>query len=246
MKVPARARARVFLRSLFLQASWNTQGMQNLGFAWAIAPALEVLYPDPKARAAAGARHLEFFNCHPYAAAAILGAAVRLEEEIAAGAQGPAASTALKKALGPPFAALGDGFFWLALRPLASLLGVCGALVWRAPGAFLLLFAYDLVHLPARVWLFQRGYDQGPGVVEAVQRLRVPRATALLKLGAAALLGGFAALLLRGAAVEHGLALSLSTAAAAAAAWALLPRVRMGTLVALAAVAGLALGGRFH
>lgn len=246
MKVPARARAAVFLRSLLLQASWNTQGMQNLGFAWAIAPALAALYPDPKARAAAAERHLEFFNCHPYAAAGILGAAVRMEEEIAAGAQPPAASTALKKALGPPFAALGDGFFWLALRPLASLLGVFGLLVWKAPGAFVLLVAYDLVHLPVRVWLFQRGYDQGPKVVEAVQRLRVPRATALVKLAAAALLGGFTALLLRGAAAAHGLPLALSLAACAAVAWTLLPRVRMGTLVALAAVAGLALGGRFH
>ncbi|MHB8879098.1 MAG: PTS system mannose/fructose/sorbose family transporter subunit IID, partial [Myxococcaceae bacterium] len=41
---------RVFLRSLFLQAAWNPQGMQNLGLAYALYPGLEKLYPDPLAR----------------------------------------------------------------------------------------------------------------------------------------------------------------------------------------------------
>ncbi|TMA33943.1 MAG: PTS system mannose/fructose/sorbose family transporter subunit IID, partial [Deltaproteobacteria bacterium] len=76
---------RVFLRSLFLQASWNPRGMQNVGFADAIGPALTELYPEPAERAKAVARHLEFFNCHPYMAAAILGGAVRLEERVASG-----------------------------------------------------------------------------------------------------------------------------------------------------------------
>ena len=32
---------RVFYRSLFLQASWNPRGMQNLGLAYALYPALK-------------------------------------------------------------------------------------------------------------------------------------------------------------------------------------------------------------
>ena len=53
---------RVFWRSLFLQAAWNPRGMQNLGFAFAMQPALRELYPDRAARARAAERHLEFFN----------------------------------------------------------------------------------------------------------------------------------------------------------------------------------------
>src|SRR5207237_4136611 len=113
---------RVFWRSLFLQAAWNPRGMQNLGFAFAMQPALRELYPDPRARARAAERHLEFFNCHPYLAAAIVGGAVRLEEDVARGAADPRRVSAFKAALGPPFAALGDGFFWLALRPAAALI----------------------------------------------------------------------------------------------------------------------------
>jgi mannose/fructose/N-acetylgalactosamine-specific phosphotransferase system component IID len=45
---------RVFWRSLFLQAAWNPRGMQNLGFAHAMAPALEELYPDSRSASPAG------------------------------------------------------------------------------------------------------------------------------------------------------------------------------------------------
>ena len=34
--IPRSIRWRVFRRSLFLQASWNPKGMQNLGLAWAL------------------------------------------------------------------------------------------------------------------------------------------------------------------------------------------------------------------
>src|SRR5262249_19133116 len=84
-RVSPLALLRVLWRSLFLQAAWNPHGMQNLGFAFAMEPALGELYPDASARARAAQRHLEFFNCHPYLAAAIVGGAVRLEEEVARG-----------------------------------------------------------------------------------------------------------------------------------------------------------------
>ena len=38
--LPTWALARVFLRSLLLQATWNRRGMQNLGFVYALWPAL--------------------------------------------------------------------------------------------------------------------------------------------------------------------------------------------------------------
>src|SRR5262249_36155969 len=111
-RVSPLALLRVLWRSLFLQAAWNPHGMQNLGFAFAMEPALGELYPDASARARAAERHLEFFNCHPYLAAAIVGGAVRLEEEVARGAAEPRSVSAFKSALASPFAALGDGFFW--------------------------------------------------------------------------------------------------------------------------------------
>ncbi len=157
-RVSAATLARVFWRSLFLQASWNPRGMQNVGFAYAIAPALTDLYPDPAERARAAARHLEFFNCHPYMAAAILGGAVRLEERVANGEATPQSVSAFKSALGPPFAALGDGFFWLALRPTAALAAAATEPFLGMGCVLVFLALYNSVHLLTRIWLFTTGY----------------------------------------------------------------------------------------
>ena len=108
---------RVFARSMFLQASWNPQGMQNLGLAYALFPALERLYPDPAAQMVVVRRHLAFFNTHPYVAAAIVGGVLFHEERIARGEESPERVTQFKAALMGPLAALGDGFFWLSLKP---------------------------------------------------------------------------------------------------------------------------------
>src|SRR5438067_1032257 len=110
MRVPFFILVRVFLRSLLLQAAWNRRGMQNLGFAYAIAPALKALYPDPAQRRDAVRRHLGFFNCHPYMAAAILGGSIHHEERIAQGSEGAEEVQRYKRTLQGPLAALGDGF----------------------------------------------------------------------------------------------------------------------------------------
>src|SRR4051812_10060235 len=88
-QLPVRVLLRVFFRSLFLQASWNPQGMQNLGLAYAVYPALQALYPDAEQQAGAVRRHLLFFNTHPYVAAAILGGVLYHEERIAKGEESP-------------------------------------------------------------------------------------------------------------------------------------------------------------
>src|SRR3989442_1080231 len=185
-RVSVAALGRVFLRSMFLQAAWNPRGMQNLGFADAITPALAELYPDRVERAKAVARHLEFFNCHPYLAAAILGGAVRLEERVANGEAPPQIVSSFKSALGPPFAALGDGFFWLALRPVAALAAAATQPFLGMSSVLLFLVLYNAVHLPVRVWLFATGHLRAEGVVDAVARAHMSSGTPFLKAWGAA------------------------------------------------------------
>ncbi|MBI3180543.1 MAG: PTS system mannose/fructose/sorbose family transporter subunit IID [Myxococcales bacterium] len=184
---------RVFGRSLFLQASWNPQGMQNLGLAYAIFPALKALYPEPAAQSAALRRHLIFFNTHPYVAAAILGGVLFHEEQIARGAEGPERVTAFKAALMGPLAALGDGFFWLSLKPAVG--AVCAALVpllaeWAA---LLFLLLYNAVHFTLRARLYWLGLKLGDKLVEAVAKANLPSQGARLRGVAAASAGGLAA-----------------------------------------------------
>lgn len=184
---------RVFLRSLFLQASWNPQGMQNLGLAYAIYPALERLYPEKQALEAAVRRHLVFFNTHPYVAAAIVGGVLYHEQRIARGEEPPDKVVAFKAALMGPLAALGDGFFWLSLKPATG--AVCAALVpvLAAWAAVLFLFLYNLVHLTLRARLYLLGLTLGDRLVEAVARANLPTRGAKLRAVAAACAGGLAA-----------------------------------------------------
>lgn len=184
---------RVFLRSLFLQASWNPKGMQNLGLAYAVFPALAHLYPAGPAREEAVRRHLVFFNTHPYVAAAIVGGVVNHEVRIARGEETPDKVVAFKAALMGPLAALGDGFFWLSLKPAVG--AVCAASVpvlgaWAVP---LFLVLYNLVHVLLRVRLYWLGLSLGDRLVEAVARANLPSRGAKLRAVAATSAGGLAA-----------------------------------------------------
>jgi PTS system mannose-specific IID component len=244
-RVTKRSLARVFFRALFIQAAWNPRGMQNLGFASAIAPALSDLYRDQKERVAAARRHLELFNCHPYAAAAIVGGAVRLEEEVAAGKASARDVSMFKFSLASPFAALGDGFFWLALRPVAALLAALTQPflgLWYVP---LFLLVYDSVHLAARVSLFGAGYRKAAGIVEILSHAHIPLATRVLKAVAAVLAGALAARGVLLASLPHRPGNGILVAAVIVAGVVFLPRVRLPIALYAALALGLALGGGF-
>jgi PTS system mannose-specific IID component len=222
-RVPAGTLARVFWRCLFLQAAWNRRGMQNLGFAYAIAPALAWIYPDQARREEALGRHLRFFNCHPYMAAAIVGGAIHHEEKVAAGAEPGAQPLHYKQTLQGPLAALGDGFFWTALRPFFGALAAVGALLFGWPAIVATLLAYNAIHLALRVRLFRAGYEKGDAVVAEISRLHLPVLADRLRASGAALCGLAAAVFVVRSAAQPGLPL---------------PGLAAGALVALAAVLG--------
>lgn len=250
MRLPRPTLLRVFWRCLFLQAAWNRRGMQNLGFAYAIEPALEALYAEPAAREEALGRHLGFFNCHPYMAAAILGGAIHHEEKVAAGQEPGPAALDYKATLQGPLAAVGDGFFWTAMRPLFGAVAAVGALTVGWPAVVAALAAYNLVHVALRWHLFRAGYERGDGVVGDIARLSLPRLADKLRLLGALLCGAAAGLLAlaagAGPAAGAGAAAVLAGAVLGYLALArgapLLPLAYLGVLVAAAA----ALGGSFH
>jgi len=175
MSVPPVTLRRVFWRCLFLQAAWNRRGMQNLGFAYAIDPALRRLYADPGKRNEALRRHLATFNCHPYTAAAIVGGAIHHEERVAAGAEPSGAPLAYKQVLQGPLAAVGDGFFWAGLRPAAGAAAALGTLALGWPALLAVIVAYNALSLRLRWTLFRAGYGAGDAVVDRVAGLGLPR-----------------------------------------------------------------------
>lgn len=237
--VPRLTLARVFFRSFFLQATWNRRGMQNLGFAFAIEPALRALYPDPDRHEEALRRHLGFFNCHPYMAAAILGGTIHHEERVAAGLEPVDAPQSYKQTLQGPLAAIGDGFFWTALRPFFGALGAVGALALGLPAIWAVLILYNVVHLTLRIALFRAGYRRGDALVPVLAGLSLPVVADRLRTAGAVLAGVAAGMIVFRGTTALGALGGLAAAAAAVLGYFALARgTRLFTTLYVAAAAG--------
>ncbi|MCX5779153.1 MAG: PTS system mannose/fructose/sorbose family transporter subunit IID [Elusimicrobia bacterium] len=171
----------VFLRSFALQAVWNFERMQNIGFAYALLPALTALYPDPRKRTEALMRHLEFFNVHPYMVNIILGTVIRTEQEISSG------NTSLtetvnntKNAMAGPLAAIGDVFFWATFRPFMVLVavGIMLAVLRFNLDRFLplaplfFIVVYNVIQIGFRLISFLAVYRSHEAIVLVIQNMK--------------------------------------------------------------------------
>ena len=160
-------RQKVWWRSTFLQGSWNYERMQNLGWAYALIPALKKLYTKKEDQAAALERHLEFFNTHPYVAAPIIGVTLALEEEKANGAAiDDAAIQGVKIGMMGPLAGIGDPVFWFTVRPILGALGASLALTGNIIGPLIFFLAWNAIRM-AFLWYTQElGYKAGSEITK--------------------------------------------------------------------------------
>lgn len=160
-------RQKVWWRSTFLQGSWNYERMQNLGWAYALIPAIKKLYTKKEDQAAALERHLEFFNTHPYVAAPILGVTLALEEEKANGVEiDDAAIQGVKIGMMGPLAGIGDPVFWFTVRPILGALGASLALTGNIIGPLIFFLAWNAIRM-AFLWYTQElGYKAGSEITK--------------------------------------------------------------------------------
>jgi len=180
----------VFCRALLIQASWSFERMQSLGFAYAIEPVLKKLYSDQAEYVSRLKLHMEYFNTQPYLASFILGATIRLEQDRASGHNTETDIAVLKASLMAPLGALGDSFFWGALKPLAAVIAVALLMIgfWWAP--FLFLAIYNAGHLTIRVLALYWGYATGGDAVNLIDRCRFTRLAKRFKVLSLSALGG--------------------------------------------------------
>ena len=160
-------RQKVWWRSTFLQGSWNYERMQNLGWAYALIPAIKKLYTSKEDRAAALERHLEFFNTHPYVAAPIIGVTLALEEEKANGAEiDNTAIQGVKIGMMGPLAGIGDPVFWFTVRPILGALGASLAQAGNIAGPLIFFIGWNLIRM-AFLWYTQElGYKAGSEITK--------------------------------------------------------------------------------
>jgi PTS system mannose-specific IID component len=214
------ALARLFV----LQASWNYELMQGVGFGYAAEPVLRELPggPEGKAYHEALARESRFFNAHPYLAALALGAALRAELD----GEPPEKIERLRAALCGPLGALGDRLIWAgwlrACLALGLILVALGA-GWWAVLAYLVL--YNAVHFYVRVWGFRAGWREGLHVAAAMAAPGLKRGGEAVGAVAGFLVGAAVPALLAWQLQASGGAAVLAAAVGAAAVAALVKRL---------------------
>src|SRR5258706_4033226 len=136
---------RMALRAELIQATFNYERQQGLGWAFALEPALDRVIPDAAARRERLAAHTAYFNTQPTLASLALGAVARLEEERAPGAGGDGDDVVRVKAvLGSALAALAGRLFLFTLRPVLAWLGVLLAIGGSRAGGAAVAVWYQL------------------------------------------------------------------------------------------------------
>ena len=167
VKLTKKDRISVWLRSTFLQGSWNYERMQNGGWAFSMIPAIKRLYKTKEDRAAALTRHLEFFNTHPYVASPIIGVTLALEEERANGAPvDDVTIQGVKVGMMGPLAGIGDPVFWFTVKPILGALAASLAISGNILGPIIYFVGWNIIRM-AFMWYTQEfGYKAGSRITD--------------------------------------------------------------------------------
>ena len=166
----ARVLLRIFLRTYVVGATFNTKGMQNVGFALVMEPGLVDLYGhDPAALQRARSRYLKHYNTHPFWTPLLAGIFLSMEKKIASGLLPADILLKLRSTTVYTLSALGDSFFGGSSLVLWSLVGINLAVSGHILPLVLWLFLCFCLLQAFKVYTFARGYAQG---LSFLQRLK--------------------------------------------------------------------------
>ena len=166
-----------FVRSNFLQASWNMERMQGLGYCFGMVPILKRLYEGEELKQALK-RHLEFYNTQPFVTAPIIGITAAMEEKKANGADIPdGVINGIKVGMMGPLAGVGDPIFWGTLRPITAALGASIAMSGSLLGPIIFFVLFNLVRLLVRWYGISYGYGKDTDIVQDVAGNKLQKLT---------------------------------------------------------------------
>lgn len=185
------AQIKVLLRSFFIHCAVNFRRMQNLGFTYSLIPLLGVKKMSDDDKENFLARHLQMFNTHPYLSALLIASIARMEEDRPDG-EDVAYIEVVKNSLVGPCAAIGDTFFWGAMRPCAGILSSWAALAGGIWAPLVFLVCYTPAHLWVRIKGFIEGYRRGKLGVEFLRKMALPAWAIRVRWLSVAVLAGLA------------------------------------------------------
>lgn len=163
---------KICIRSCALEASWNFERQQHMGFAFAMMPALEKIYGNNEAgKKEAAQRHLEFFNTAPPLSTFIMGIVVSMEEENAKNPENfdTATITSIKTALMGPLAGIGDSLFWGTLLVIGIGVGASFSKEGNILGPILFLLIFNVPNFLLRYFGVMQGYKFGTKLLENIE-----------------------------------------------------------------------------
>lgn len=160
---------RIFFRSFTLEASFNYERFQGLGYCYSMIPALKKLYTDPKELSEALQRHMVFFNTSPQLVTWILGMSVAMEEEYAQTHNYDAeAINSVKVAFMGPLAGVGDSFWWGIVRTIAAGVACQLALAGNILAPFVFIIIFNIPHVLLRYIGMTMSYKFGKSFISKI------------------------------------------------------------------------------
>ncbi len=179
------------LKLNFLQASWNFERLQNIGFLFSIINILKIIYKNNiEGLKVAIKRHIEFFNTHIFFSSAVLGMVSRLEEDIDNSDPEKKSKEIENAKIGVmgPLAAIGDSIFWSAIKPFALLSGIgytylmgfsADSLIW---GAITSIIIYNLPRIFVKYYLLIESYYNYQKLFFLLQNIRFQHLIKVIKI----------------------------------------------------------------
>lgn len=197
---------KIYVRLLFIQGLLNHKGMQNLGFANAIAAS-----PLGRKGPELSKYHLGFFNCNPNFTPLVLGGVLRLEEERRAGKPlNDKDIEYFKRTISSPLAAMGDMLFLGSIKPLALTFACIFAIYKSVIGLLAVFVLYNLIVVSCRLWGVCFGYAKGWELVEVFSSPVFQRVLNIVQ-GIGAIVGGALVAILTYRFLQEGSVTTLSS-----------------------------------
>ena len=146
---------KVFMRTFFLQLSFDPIHMQSLGYLFVIWPFLKEQYNESDSIKNAQTQ-LSFFNTHPWVVSAILGA--NLHESLRTKDEKKILS--IKSNTMGPFGGIGDQIAWFLILPLFTLISIT-LLKYPNLSIFGLIIGLSLFRILLSLVLFLKASQKG-------------------------------------------------------------------------------------
>jgi len=163
---------RIFFRSCQLDASWNYERQQNLGYSYGMSAAVSKIHKDdPEKKKAALKRGLEFMAVTPQLSTLLMGINAALEEENARNPEFDENTiNSVKTSLMGPLAGIGDALIPGTLRIIAASIAISFASAGSILAPFLYLLIFNIPGFAIQYLGLKYGYQFGTSFITKISK----------------------------------------------------------------------------